>query len=302
MAGPGERFWNLLAAGEPLVADGPMGTRLAELGLAPGEPPEAWLLEPARHAAIRAVHRSYLEAGARILLTDTFGGHPVRLARHGLADGAAAIDRRAVDLARAEAGDRAVVAGSMGPTGEFLEPLGTLSAATARAGYAEQAAALANGGVDVLWIETMSDMAEVRAAVEGAREVAPDLPIVVTLTFNAGGATMMGTRPAEAADALAELGVAAAGANCGTGSAEVEAAVAAMHAARPDLVLVGKPNAGLPRLEGGRTVYEELPETMGAGAARILAAGARIVGACCGGTPDHVRAIADAAEAARVGR
>lgn len=294
MTGSSNPFLTLLAAGRPIVADGPMGTRLADLGLAPGEAPEAWTLEPARHASIREVHRSYLQAGARILLTDSFGGHPIRLARHGLLDRVAAINRTAAELARMEAGERALVAGSMGPTGEFLEPLGTLSEETARAGFAEQAAALAAGGVDIVWIETMSDLAEIRAAVEGARAVAPHLPIVATLTFNAGGATMMGVRAADAAAALVALGVTAGGANCGTGSAEVEAAVRAMHAAQPTLPLVGKPNAGVPHLEGGRTIYTETPETMAAGANAIMAAGAVIVGSCCGGTPDHVRAIAEA--------
>jgi 5-methyltetrahydrofolate--homocysteine methyltransferase len=287
-------FLELLARAAPIVADGPMGTRLAELGLPAGDAPERWVLEPAGQAAVGAVHRAYREAGAQLLLTDTFGASPSRLALHGLSERLDEINRTAAQLARSEAGPGVVVAGSMGPTGEFLAPLGTLSFADAVAGFARQAAALAEGGVDVLWIETLTDLEEARAAVEGAHQGAAGLPVVVTLAFGAGGATMMGVRPAEAVAMLADLGVSAAGANCGTGSAEAEHALAAMHAARPALPLVGKPNAGVPRLEHGVTVYPETPADLAVAAGRMCSAGATIVGVCCGGTPAHVRSIAKA--------
>jgi 5-methyltetrahydrofolate--homocysteine methyltransferase len=213
---------------------------------------------------------------------------------HGLSERLNEINRTAAQLARSEAGPGVVVAGSMGPTGEFLAPLGTLSFADAVAGFARQAAALAEGGVDVLWIETLTDLEEARAAVEGARQGAPGLPFVVTLAFGAGGATLMGVRPTEAVAMLADLGVSAAGANCGTGSAEAKQALAAMHVARPTLPLVGKPNTGIPRLEHGVTVYPEAPADLAVAAGRMRAAGATIVGVCCGGTPEHVRAVAAA--------
>jgi methionine synthase I (cobalamin-dependent) len=288
-------FLALLAHHTQIVADGPMGTRLAELGLPAGDAPERWVLEPAGQTAVRAVHRAYREAGAQILLTNTFGANPTRLALHGLAGHLDEINRTGAQLARREGGSEMVVAGSMGPTGEFLAPLGTLQFGHAAEGFARQAAALAAGGVDVLWVETMADLEEARAAIEGARQGAPGLPVVVTLTFGAGGATMMGVRPAEAIAVLADLGVSAAGVNCGTGSAEAEHALARMHAVPSAPPLIGKPNAGVPRLEHGVTVYPETPADLAAAAGRMWAAGAAVVGVCCGGSPEHVRAIADGA-------
>jgi methionine synthase I (cobalamin-dependent) len=287
-------FLALLARGTPIVADGPMGTRLAELGLPAGDAPERWVLEPAGQAAVRSVHRAYREAGAQILLTNTFGANPSRLALHGLAGHLDEINRTGAQLARLVAGSEAIVAGSMGPTGEFLAPLGTLLFAEAAEGFARQAAGLAAGGVDMLWVETMADLEEARAAIEGASLGAPGLPVVVTLAFGPGGATMMGVRPAEAIAVLADLGVSAAGANCGTGSAEAERALARMHAALPALPLIGKPNAGVPHLEHGVTVYPEKPADLAGAARRMWAAGAAVVGVCCGGSPEHVRAIAAA--------
>ncbi|MGD0019064.1 MAG: homocysteine S-methyltransferase family protein [Candidatus Limnocylindrales bacterium] len=287
-------FLALLAHRTPIVADGPMGTRLAELGLPAGDAPERWVLEPAGQAAVRSVHRAYREAGAQILLTNTFGANPTRLALHSLAGHLDEINRTGAQLARRESGSGMVVAGSMGPTGEFLAPLGTLPFEKAVEGFTRQAAALAAGGVDVLWIETMTDLEEARAAIEGARQGAPGLPVVATLAFGAGGATLMGVRPAEAIAVLADLGVSAAGANCGTGSAEVERALARMHAAVPALPLIGKPNAGVPHLEHGVAVYPETPADLAAAAGRMSAAGAAVVGVCCGGSPAHVRAIAAA--------
>ena len=287
-------FLALLVHNTPIVADGPMGTQLAKLGLPAGDAPERWVLEPAGQAAVRAVHCAYREAGAQILLTNTFGANPTRLALHGLVGHLDEINRTGAQLARREAGSGMVVAGSMGPTGEFLAPLGTLQFGDAAEGFARQAAALAAGGVDVLWVETMADLEEARAAIEGARQGAPGLPVVVTLTFGAGGATMMGVRPADAIAMLAALGVSAAGVNCGTGSAEAEHALARMHAVPSAPPLIGKPNAGVPHLEHGVTVYPETPADLAAAAGRMWAAGAAVVGVCCGGSPEHVRAIASA--------
>jgi 5-methyltetrahydrofolate--homocysteine methyltransferase len=182
----------------------------------------------------------------------------------------------------------------MGPTGELFEPMGNLTYAAAVDGFAAQAAALAAGGVDVLWIETMSDLQEVRAAVEGARRGAPHLPVAATMTFDTRGFTMMGVSPGQAVDALAGLGLAAAGGNCGNGPAEIEGVIHGMRAARVDIPLVAKSNAGMPRIVDGTAVYDGTPPVMAEYARRVRALGATIIGACCGSTPTHIRAMAEA--------
>jgi len=284
----------LLASNEYLLADGAMGTMLMAAGLKQGDPPEGWnVLHPER---VRAVHRSYIEVGAQIVLTNSFGGNRLRLKLHGLQDRVAELNRAAAELARAEAdaaSHAVVVAGSMGPTGELLEPLGALSFEEARDAFAEQAAALVEGGIDVFWIETMSDLNEVRAAVEGARSVG-HLPVVTTMTFDTRGHTMMGVSPVQALETLRELQPLALGANCGNGPAEIEGVIEAMHTADPDVVLVAKSNAGIPELVDGEITYSGTPEVMARYALRVRDLGARIIGACCGSTPQHVRAMAEA--------
>ncbi len=288
----------LLTAGTSIVADGGMGTMLIARGLQRGTAPELWNVE--RPDDVRAIHRAYIEAGAQIILTNTFGGNALRLALHGLADRAAELNRAAASLARAEA-DAAphlvIVAGSMGPTGQMLAPMGTLPPEDAVAAFAGQARALVAGGVDVLWIETMSDLEEVRAAVDGCRQAAPEVPVVATMTFDTRGRTMMGTTPQQAVAALSEMGVVALGANCGKGPDELEAAIGRMQGAGPGLPLVAKANAGAPRLEGDVAVYDATPAVMAGYAVRVRGLGASIIGACCGSTPDHIRAMAAALEA-----
>jgi len=284
---------NLLAAGKPVIADGAMGTMLFSLGLEQGQAPELWNVE--QPDKVRSVYRGYIEAGAQIILTNSFGGSRPRLALHGLGDRAAELCRAAAMLARQEADAAArpvVVAGSIGPTGQMLEPYGLLSAADATAAFAEQARALVEGGVDVLWIETMSDLNEVRAAVEGCRQAAPGVPYVTTMTFDTNGRTMMGVTPEQAVAGLAQLGPLALGGNCGNGPDELEAVLHKMRAANPQAVLVAKANAGLPRMVSGAAVYDATPEVMADFALRLQAAGATIIGACCGSTPEHIRAIA----------
>jgi 5-methyltetrahydrofolate--homocysteine methyltransferase len=294
---PANRFLRLLAAGVPIVADGAMGTTVMHQGLEPGEAPETWNLRADRRDRIKAVHAAYVEAGAQIVLTNTFGASPIRLEVHGLSDRAYDINLAAAELAREAVGSDVVVAGSMGPVGAFLAPLGPLTADDASEAFAIQASALAAGGVDVLWIETMADLGEVKAAVEGARRAAPELPIVATMTFDSHGRTMMGTWPRDAADAIASLGVTAAGANCGTGPAEIETAIEAMHLASPGTALVAKGNAGVPRFVGTGTVYDMTPEMGAAHARRARTLGAMIIGGCCGTTPAHIRAMAEALRA-----
>lgn len=285
----------LLANGGVIVADGGMGTMLFAAGLERGHAPEPWNVE--QPDKVRAIHRGYIEAGAQIILTNSFGGNRARLGMHGLAERAAELNRAAAQLARAEADAAAqpvVVGGSMGPTGQMLAPLGTLEFDDAVAIFAEQAGALVAGGVDVLWIETMSDLEEVRAAVTGSRQVALDMPIVATMTFDTKGRTMMGVKPEQAQSALADMGVIALGGNCGNGPDEIEGVIEKMHAATADLPLVAKANAGLPKMVDGVAVYDATPEVMADYARRVHERGARIIGACCGSTPAHVQAIAAA--------
>lgn len=285
---------SLLASNEYLLADGAMGTMLMAAGLEHGDPPEEWnVLHPDR---VQAVHRGYIEAGSQIVLSNSFGGSRFRLELHGLQDRATELNRAAAEVARAAA-DAAlrdvVVAGSMGPSGSLIEPLGTLTPEEARDGFAEQAAALAEGSVDVLWIETMSDLKEVQAAIEGVRSVT-DLPVVTTMTFDTRGHTMMGVSPAKALAALREFGPLALGGNCGNGPEEIEGVIEAMHEADPNVVLVAKSNAGIPELVDGEVTYRAKPKTMAEHAVRARKLGARIFGACCGSTPDHIRAMAEA--------
>jgi methionine synthase I (cobalamin-dependent) len=286
---------DLLATGQPIIADGAMGTMLFSQGLQQGRSPELWNVE--EPDKVRAVYRGYIEAGSQIILTNSFGGNRYRLDMHSLGSRASELNRSAAALARQEADAAAapvVVAGSIGPTGQMLEPFGLLSTADAADAFEEQAKALVEGGVDVLWIETMSALEEVQAAVEGCRRAAPGFPLVTTMTFDTNGKTMMGVSPEQALDTLSGFDVLALGGNCGNGPDELEVVMRQMHAKNPDAVLIAKANAGLPHMENGVPVYDATPEVMADFAVKLHEAGARIVGACCGSTPDHIRAIAAA--------
>lgn len=277
-----------------LVLDGALGTMLMALGLQSGAPPEEWNV--AQPEKLQQVHQAYVAAGSQLILTNSFGGTRFRLQRHNLQDRVTELNQAAAHNARVVADaapHRVLVGGSMGPTGELLQPMGTMRYPEAVAAFAEQAAALAAGGVDLLWVETMSDLNEVKAAVEGARSVC-DLPITATLTFDTRGRTMMGVTPAQAVAELGPLGLAALGANCGNGPAEIEEVVAALHAADPGLTIIAKSNAGIPILGQEGLIYNGTPQVMAAYAQRVRAAGARLIGGCCGNTPDHIAAMASA--------
>lgn len=285
------RFVDALHGGV-LVLDGAMGTTLQARGLMTGLCPEE--LNATNPDAIRAIYRSYVEAGADIIETNSFGGSRLRLAHSDLADRAYELNLAAARLAREVAGERVFVAGSIGPLAAILEPFGDVSGDEARDAFAEQAAALAAGGVDLILIETMYDLTELQAAVEGARTTG--LPIICSMTFDRGGRTMMGVSPAQAVRTIqAWEGVVALGTNCGNGPEETEAAIREMLAAGPRLPLVAYPNAGLPELVGEQVHYRMGPEAMAEFARRFVDLGVRVVGSCCGSTPAHTRAIADAA-------
>ena len=272
-----------------------MGTMLFAAGLQFGDPPEAWNLS--HPDVVRRIHRAYLDAGTQIVMTNTFGANRQRLGLHGLEGRVTELNRTAAILLRGEvaaAGGTALVAGDIGPTGSILAPTGTLDYDEAVAVFAEQASALAAGGVDLLWIETMSDLSEVKAAIEGARRAAPTLPLITTMTFDTRGHTMMGVSPEQAVVALSAWGADAVGGNCGNGPDELLTVVRRMRAAAPDAILVAKSNAGMPELVDMRAVYRTDPATMAACAAEMREAGATIVGGCCGTTPDHLAAMRDA--------
>lgn len=280
---------------EPIVmADGAMGTMLFEAGLKFGDPPEVWNVT--HPELVRAVHRGYIDAGSKLILTNTFGGNRFRLGMHNLQSRVPELNRTAAIILRAEvdaAGTGALVVGDIGPSGEILAPLGTLEYADAVEGFAEQAAALVAGGVDAIWIETMSALEEIQAAFEGTRLASPDIPIITTMTFDTRGHTMMGVSPEQAAKALLALGATAIGGNCGNGPDEIMGVVRKMKAAYPDAIIVAKSNAGMPELVKGKAVYQAKPNDMAKYAQEIRDAGARVIGACCGSTPAHLKAMSD---------
>lgn len=287
------RFREVLAEGGPILADGAMGTMLFSAGLQFGDPPELWNL--GHPDVVRRIHRGYLDAGSRILMTNTFGGNRLRLGIHGNQDRVDELNRTAAILLRAEvnaAGGTALVAGDIGPSGEIIAPLGTLGYDEAVDVFQEQAASLVAGGVDLIWIETMSDLNEIKAAIQGVRRAAPGIALVATMTFDTRGHTMMGVSPEAAVASLAAWGADAIGGNCGNGPDELLPVVQKMHAAAPDVVLVAKSNAGMPELVDMQAVYRASPQLMAGTALEMRDAGARIIGACCGSTPDHLRAMA----------
>jgi 5-methyltetrahydrofolate--homocysteine methyltransferase len=292
----GNRFLKLLNERPFLMADGATGTNLFGMGLMTGDSPELWNFEhPER---IEALHQSFVDSGADIFLTNSFGGTRHRLKLHHAQDRVHEVNKRAAEIARKvadKAGREVVVAGSIGPTGELFEPLGALTEADGIAAFAEQAQALKEGGVDVLWIETMSSKEEVAAAVKGAGSTG--LPIVTTMSFDTNGKTMMGISPADFVAFVHTLDPkpVAYGANCGVGASDLVATIVKLsEAAAPDDVIVAKGNCGIPYYEEGKIKYNGTPELMADYARIVRDAGARIVGGCCGTSQEHLKSIHDA--------
>jgi 5-methyltetrahydrofolate--homocysteine methyltransferase len=271
-----------------LLGDGAMGTILQESGLPEGACPEEAVLS--RPRLIVSVHEQYIDAGAEIVETDTFGANRFKLAEYHLAGEVERINREAVRLAREASRGRAYVAGSVGPLGKQLAPLGDVAFGEAVDAFREQLKALARAGVDLIFLETVSDLREARAALIAAGEVS-DFPVAAHMTFGEGGRTLTGTPPDAAAVALAAMGAAAVGANCSTGPEEMWPVLESMAAVTP-VFLSALPNAGLPELVGGKTVFHESPESMARFAERFAQLGVNIIGGCCGTTPAHIRAMA----------
>jgi 5-methyltetrahydrofolate--homocysteine methyltransferase len=288
------RLTQILETEAVILLDGAMGTMLMASGLTSGAPPEEWNVDhPDR---VRAVHRGYIQAGSRLILTNSFGCNRYRLKLHNLQERAFELNRAAAQNARQEADAAAwlvAVGGSMGPTGELLEPMGELTVEGAKEAFAEQAAGLAEGGADVIWIETMSDLNEIKAAIEGARS-ATSLPIVATMTFDTRGFTMMGVSPKKAIEVLSGLDLLAIGANCGTGPEELSVAIEQMRQANTQVLLVAKSNAGVPKWQNNQLLYDGTPQVMADYARHARDLGARLIGACCGSTPEHIHAMAAA--------
>lgn len=288
------RLSALIGERTPVLVDGGMGTLLQDSGLEGGAAGELWNVE--RPDVIRACHQAYAAAGARLLTTNTFGGSRPRLQMHGLEDRVHELNRAAAAVAREVADEHGIlVAGDLGPTGELLAPLGTMSPEEAQALFEEQLVGLRDGGIDVVLIETMSDLGEVLTAVAAARSVVPDLPVVATLSFDTNLRTMMGVRPADAVTELAAAGVDAVGANCGRGPEEMAAIAAQMAEARPaGLLLVAQSNAGLPQVVGDHFEYDATPADLAEHARDLHKLGIDLIGGCCGSTPEHVAAMRDA--------
>lgn len=288
------RYTLLLAQRPWLLIDGAMGTQLFSRGMVPGSAPEELNLE--NPEIVEAVHTDYLRAGSDIILTNTFGGTRQRLALHGLEDKVYEINSAAAQIARRSALQfDALVAGSIGPLGQLLVPLGALSPVEARDAFREQIIGLttdsqgqpSDNSVDLLWIETMSSLEEATIALEVCCELS-DLPVAVTMSFDTNGHTMMGVSPAVAVTALLAAGAAAVGLNCGNSLADNEAAIREMREAAPEATLIAKPNAGIPEWKGAELTYSATPALMAEFACRLQHLGVRLIGGCCGSMPDHI--------------
>ncbi|MBI4759648.1 MAG: homocysteine S-methyltransferase family protein [Chloroflexota bacterium] len=286
------KFLERLNSGEILVADGATGSNLQKMGLKPGKPPEDLVIDDPD--TIFKLASSFVEAGSDIILTCTFGGTRMRMKDSKYQERAPEVNIRAAEIARKAASKRTdvLVAGSMGPVGALIKPYGPLEAEEVRATFAEQAKALAEGGVDLLLIETMFSFEETTAAFEGARSVT-DLPIVVSFSYDRGTRTMMGVKPKDVIKRYSEMGAALVGANCGTTLENMEAVVREYAATVPNFPLWVKPNAGVPHMdiETEQGVYDMTPEDMARFSLKYIELGARVVGGCCGNTPEHIAAI-----------
>ena len=289
----------LLEDGGVILADGATGTNFFKKGLETGYPPELWNVE--RPEDVKDLHSAFITAGSRLILTNSFGGTAHRLKLHDAQDrvaelnlAAAKLARQAADAGRDRSGETVIVAGSMGPTGELFAPMGALDYADALQAFTAQAEALAEGGADLLWVETMSSLEEVQAAIDAARSCG--LAVAACMTFDTAARTMMGVLPADFARQSADFGASLVGANCGIGPAELLHSVRGMLPAT-DMPLIAKGNCGIPSYVEGEIHYHGTPELMGHYACFARDAGIRVIGGCCGTTPAHVEAMAAALKA-----
>jgi 5-methyltetrahydrofolate--homocysteine methyltransferase len=282
----------LLAEKGVLLADGATGTNLFAMGLASGEAPELWNeTDPDK---IEALHQGFVDAGADIILTNSFGGTRHRLKLHHAQDRVHALNKRAAEIARAvadKAGRKVIVAGSVGPTGELLQPLGAMTYDEAVEAFVEQIEGLKAGGADVAWIETMSAVDEINAAAAAAIKVG--MPYTYTGSFDTAGRTMMGLAPKDIHGVVDDLGTAAVGvgANCGVGASDILATLLDMSAAKPEATIIVKGNCGIPEFRGTEIHYSGTPELMADYVRLAIDGGARIIGGCCGTSFQHLAAM-----------
>lgn len=280
----------LLEEKKVLISDGAWGTQLAARGLQAGDCPERWNLD--RPDEVKAVAQAYVDAGSDVIITNTFGGTPLKLAKAGLGDKVSEVNRIGASISKEAADGKALVFASVGPTGEFMAPLGTITDDEMVACYAEQVAALVDGGADGIVLETFADLAEIKAALRAVKENS-SLPVVASMTFESGPggfATIMGVKPGQSADELGAAGADLVASNCGSGI-ENMIQVARLMRSATSLPLWIKSNAGLPELVAGETVFRETPEEMAQHFAELVEAGAVVIGGCCGTTPQHIRLL-----------
>jgi methionine synthase I (cobalamin-dependent) len=291
-------FNHLLNTGKPLLSDGAMGTLLHQRGVSFDECFDA--LNLSRPALVAEIHHAYIDAGSNIIQTNTFGANRYKLARHGLEDRIREINAAGVELVRrvilASFKD-VLIAGDIGPLGVRLAPFGRVQPEQARQVFAEQIGVLAESGVNLLIIETMTDLYEVAEAIAAARQVAPDLPVVASMTFTRDDRTLLGDSPVKVARHLQEAGADLIGVNCSGGPNQILRILRQMHQTVPEARLSAMPNAGWPEQVGGRIMYPAAPEYFGDYALAFWQAGARLIGGCCGTTPQHISVMAQAIQA-----
>ena len=289
------KLHNLMKEKKYLLSDGAWGTQIAKHGVDSGICPE--LLNIEEPEMIKSIGESYVVAGSDIILTNTFGGSPQKLAKYGLKDRLEELNEAGVRLSVEASNGRALVLGSIGPTGEFLAPLGIITETEMIESFARQVKSFISGGADCVLIETMADLGEMKCALAAVKDNS-DFEAVCSMTFDRGVkgyATMMGVTPDRAAVELEEAGADVAGSNCGSG---IENIIEVARIMKPStgLPLWFKPNAGLPELIDGKTVYRETPEEMASRIPELADAGAKIIGGCCGTTPGHIRKIREIIE------
>ena len=280
--------------GEILVADGAMGTMLMTQGLKPGEPPES--LNISDPAALEIIAKAYLEAGAEIVQTNTFGGSPLKLSLYGLDGKTEEINRNAVRAVKRVVDNKGYVSGSCGPSGKLLKPYGDIDSETMYENFKRQTAALIEAGVDIICVETMTDLSEAMLAVRAAKTIQAEIPVMATMTFDPtpkGFYTVMGIDVERAAQGLEDAGADIIGSNCGNGI-ENMIQIAREFKSHSTLPLIIQSNAGIPEMKGTETIYPETPEFMAEKAKELSAIGVSIIGGCCGTTPEHIKRIREA--------
>ena len=287
-------FLKILQDKDHILADGATGTNLFAMGLETGDPPEPWNLE--HKDRIRSLHQGFVDAGSDLFLTNSFGGTSFRLKLHGLESRVFELNKAASIVAREVADNTerlVIVAGSMGPTGEMIEPHGLMTPSEATAAFRAQAEGLAEGGVDVLWLETMYSMEELEAAMEAVKGIG--LPVCATMSFDTAGKTMMGITPSNLALKAKELNLDGFGANCGVGAPDLLATINDISRnVGPETVVISKANCGIPEFHDGKIIYSGTEKLMAEYVQIAMNSGAKIIGGCCGTSFEHVRAMREA--------